>query len=211
MLTGLSAPTWCLVVLDVGADPVTGRRRQKSKDAHRTRKAAEAALRELSAAVDGGRYVERSTTTVGEYSDPDRPPSVGEYSDPDRPPSVHHPGYGPDRVPPAESGRVPPRRRRPRPAGHGHRRPGSPAQRAVPRSANREILVAGSRLALAGLLRARPSRRTASDKQASGSRNQPQLARRSSKCPPPDAGSRDAVYASSIAKWLHGAKKCRWS
>jgi hypothetical protein len=94
-------------------------------------KAAEAALRELSAAVDGGRYVERSTTTVGEYSDPDRPPSV------------HHPGHGPDRVPPAESGRVPPRRRRPRPAGHGHRRPGSPAQRAVPRSANREILVAG--------------------------------------------------------------------
>jgi integrase len=60
--------TWTVVV-DVGPDPVTGRRRQKSKGGFRTRKAAEAGLRELSAAVDGGRYVERSTTTVGEYLD----------------------------------------------------------------------------------------------------------------------------------------------
>jgi integrase len=56
-------------VLDVGPDPVTGRRRQKSKGGHRTRKAAEAALRELSAAVDARRYVERSTTTVSNYLD----------------------------------------------------------------------------------------------------------------------------------------------
>jgi integrase len=60
--------TWTVVV-DVGPDPVTGRRRQKSKGGFRTRKAAEAGLRELSAAVDGGRYVERSTTTVGDYLD----------------------------------------------------------------------------------------------------------------------------------------------
>jgi integrase len=60
--------TWTVVV-DVGPDPVTGRRRQKSKGGFRTRKAAEAGLRELSAAVDAGRYVERSTTTVGDYLD----------------------------------------------------------------------------------------------------------------------------------------------
>ncbi|MGH3442151.1 MAG: Arm DNA-binding domain-containing protein [Nitriliruptorales bacterium] len=46
----------------------TGRRRQKSKGGFRTRKAAEAALRELVASVDAGRYVERSTRTVADYS-----------------------------------------------------------------------------------------------------------------------------------------------
>ena len=56
-------------MLDVGPDPVTGRRRQTSKGGYRTRKAAEAALRELSTAVDARRYVERSTTTVGDYLD----------------------------------------------------------------------------------------------------------------------------------------------
>jgi integrase len=60
--------TWTVVV-DVGPDPVTGRRRQKSKGGYRTRKAAETALRELSAAVDARQYVDRSTTTVGEYLD----------------------------------------------------------------------------------------------------------------------------------------------
>lgn len=60
--------TWT-VVLDVARDPVTGRRRQKSKGGFRTRKAAEAALRELVASVDAGRYVERSTRTVGDYLD----------------------------------------------------------------------------------------------------------------------------------------------
>lgn len=57
------------VVLDVGPDPVTGRRRQKSKGGYRTRKAAEAALRELVASVDAGQVVARSTKTVGEYLD----------------------------------------------------------------------------------------------------------------------------------------------
>jgi uncharacterized protein (DUF433 family) len=56
-------------VLDVGPDPATGRRRQKWKGGFRTRKAAEAALRELSASVDSGRYVQRSTTSVGDYLD----------------------------------------------------------------------------------------------------------------------------------------------
>jgi integrase len=60
--------TWS-VVLDVGPDPATGRRRQKWKGGFRTRKAAEAALRELTASVDSGRYVERSTTSVGYYLD----------------------------------------------------------------------------------------------------------------------------------------------
>ena len=60
--------TWS-VVLDVGPDPATGKRRQKWKGGFRTRKAAEAALRELAAGVDAGRYVERSTKTVGEYLD----------------------------------------------------------------------------------------------------------------------------------------------
>lgn len=57
------------VVLDVGPDPVTGRRRQKSKGGYRTRKAAEAALRELVASVDAGHVVARSTKTVGDYLD----------------------------------------------------------------------------------------------------------------------------------------------
>src|SRR5690606_9128721 len=57
------------VVLDVGPDPVTGRRRQKSKGGYRTRKAAEAALRELVASVDAGQVVARSTKTVGDYLD----------------------------------------------------------------------------------------------------------------------------------------------
>jgi integrase len=58
--------TWS-VVLDVGPDPATGRRRQKWKGGFRTRKAAEAALRELTTSVDSGRYVERSTTSIGDY------------------------------------------------------------------------------------------------------------------------------------------------
>jgi hypothetical protein len=49
--------------------PGTGRRRQKSKGGFRTRRAAEAALRELVAGVDAGRYVERSTRTVGDSLD----------------------------------------------------------------------------------------------------------------------------------------------
>src|SRR5918994_2152393 len=60
--------TWS-VVLDVGPDPATGKRRQKWKGGFGTRKTAEAALRELVAGVDAGRYVERSTKTVGEYLD----------------------------------------------------------------------------------------------------------------------------------------------
>ncbi|MGH2477783.1 MAG: Arm DNA-binding domain-containing protein, partial [Candidatus Limnocylindrales bacterium] len=60
--------TWT-IVLDVGPDPVTGRRRQMSKGGFPTRKAAETALRELATSIDAGRFVERSTKTVGEYLD----------------------------------------------------------------------------------------------------------------------------------------------
>ena len=57
------------MILDVGPNPATGRRRQQWKGGYKTRKAAEAGLRELMAAVDGGQHVARSATTVGEYLD----------------------------------------------------------------------------------------------------------------------------------------------
>ena len=57
------------MILDVGPNPATGRRRQQWKGGYKTRKAAEAGLRELMAAVDSGQHVTRSATTVGEYLD----------------------------------------------------------------------------------------------------------------------------------------------
>jgi integrase len=58
--------TWT-VILDVGRDPATGKRRQRWKGGYKTRKAAEAALRELMAEVDQGNYVARSSVTVADY------------------------------------------------------------------------------------------------------------------------------------------------
>jgi hypothetical protein len=52
--------TWT-VILDVGRDPATGKRRQRWKGGYKTRKAAEAGLRELMAEVDQGTYVARSS------------------------------------------------------------------------------------------------------------------------------------------------------
>jgi integrase len=57
---------WAFVV-DVGIDPVTGKRRQRTKGGFPTRKAAEAAMREVLNSVDEGSYVSRSTLKVGEY------------------------------------------------------------------------------------------------------------------------------------------------
>jgi integrase len=58
--------TWT-VILDVGRDPATGKRRQRWKGGYKTRKAAEAALRELMAEVDKGTYVARSSVTLADY------------------------------------------------------------------------------------------------------------------------------------------------
>ena len=58
--------TWT-VILDVGRDPATGKRRQRWKGGYKTRKAAEAALRELMAEVDQGTYVVRSSVTLADY------------------------------------------------------------------------------------------------------------------------------------------------
>jgi hypothetical protein len=54
-------------MLDAGPDPATGTRRQRWKGGDKTRKAAEAALRELAAEVGAGTYIARSALTVGDY------------------------------------------------------------------------------------------------------------------------------------------------
>lgn len=51
--------TWTFVV-DVGRDPVTGKRKQKSKGGFRRKRDAEAALRKLLSEVDENRYIEPS-------------------------------------------------------------------------------------------------------------------------------------------------------
>jgi integrase-like protein/Arm domain-containing DNA-binding protein len=55
------------LILDVARDPATGRRRQRWNGGYRTRKAAEAGLRELMAEVDQGMYVARSSVTLADY------------------------------------------------------------------------------------------------------------------------------------------------
>ena len=54
-------------VADAGRDPATGRRRQRSKGGFRTRKAAEAAMREYLHARESGQLTEHTSATVGEY------------------------------------------------------------------------------------------------------------------------------------------------
>jgi hypothetical protein len=54
-------------VADAGREPATGRRRQRSKVGFRTRKAAEAAMREYLHARESGQLTERTSATVGEY------------------------------------------------------------------------------------------------------------------------------------------------
>ena len=58
--------TWTYVA-DAGRDPVTGRRRQRSKGGFASKKAAEAALREFLHAHESGQLVPVSTTSLGEY------------------------------------------------------------------------------------------------------------------------------------------------
>jgi integrase len=57
---------WAFVV-DVGRDPATGKRRQKTKGGFPTRVAAERALRQVLGRVDTGSYVPETTVTLGEY------------------------------------------------------------------------------------------------------------------------------------------------
>ncbi len=57
------------VVLDVGRDPQTGKRRQKWHSGYRTKREAEAALAELVGNVNRGTYVERTRQTLNEFVD----------------------------------------------------------------------------------------------------------------------------------------------
>lgn len=58
--------TWEYVI-DVGKDPKTGKRRQRSKGGFTTRRAAQRAMREALTALDGGLYVDASKLTVAAY------------------------------------------------------------------------------------------------------------------------------------------------
>lgn len=57
---------WCVVV-DVGRDPVTNKRRQKWHSGYDRKKDAETKLSEILTSLDGQSYVEPSKLTVGEF------------------------------------------------------------------------------------------------------------------------------------------------
>jgi integrase len=57
---------WSFVV-DLGPDPATGRRRQARRSGFATKKAAEAALRDLATAAEAGTSVSRSRITVSQF------------------------------------------------------------------------------------------------------------------------------------------------
>ena len=56
-------------MLDVGQGPVTGKRRQKVEGWLPHSEGGRGRVADLAASVDAGRYVERSTRTVGGYLD----------------------------------------------------------------------------------------------------------------------------------------------
>ena len=58
--------SWSLVV-DVGRDPETGKRRQTWRSGFRTRREAERGLTELLGRLEGGAYVEASRETVADF------------------------------------------------------------------------------------------------------------------------------------------------
>jgi integrase len=58
--------TWAYVV-DVGRDPATGRRQQRTKGGFRTKREAERALAEVVRALGEGTYVARDPQTLGEW------------------------------------------------------------------------------------------------------------------------------------------------
>ena len=57
---------WCVVV-DVGRDPETGKRRQSWKSGFRTRRDAERGLTDLLGRLEGGGFVEPTRQTVGDF------------------------------------------------------------------------------------------------------------------------------------------------
>ncbi|WP_374721464.1 Arm DNA-binding domain-containing protein [Peribacillus tepidiphilus] len=58
--------TWTYVV-DIGKDPFTGKRKQKTKGGYKRKKDAEAAIRKLLSEVDEGRYIEPSKEAFSSY------------------------------------------------------------------------------------------------------------------------------------------------
>jgi hypothetical protein len=58
--------TWT-IVYDEGADPVTGKRRQRSRSGFRTKAAAQEALNESLSAMSSGSYVAPHRQTVAEF------------------------------------------------------------------------------------------------------------------------------------------------
>ncbi len=56
------------VVVELGRDPETGKRRQKWHSGYRTKKEAEAALAELVGSVNRGVYVEKTRQTLAEFA-----------------------------------------------------------------------------------------------------------------------------------------------
>lgn len=54
----------CSVVLDVGRDPQTGKRRQKWHGGYRTKREADAALAELVGNVNRGTYMAKTRLTL---------------------------------------------------------------------------------------------------------------------------------------------------
>ncbi|MGG0412579.1 Arm DNA-binding domain-containing protein [Peribacillus simplex] len=58
--------TWSYIV-DIGRDPITGKRRQKTKSDFPRQKDAEAALRKILNELDEDRYVETSKESFSSY------------------------------------------------------------------------------------------------------------------------------------------------
>lgn len=55
--------------VDIGKDPITGKRKQKSKSGFKTKKEAQSALAELIASVEKGTYVEKRKTKFREFAE----------------------------------------------------------------------------------------------------------------------------------------------
>ncbi|MED4533587.1 Arm DNA-binding domain-containing protein [Metabacillus fastidiosus] len=54
-------------IIDIGKDPVTGKRRQRTKGGFRRQKDAEVALRKILTEIDENRYVEPSNESFSSY------------------------------------------------------------------------------------------------------------------------------------------------
>ena len=61
-----SKGSWTIVI-DIGRDPKTGKRRQQWHTVHGTKRDAERALREMLHSLETGAYVKPSRITIGEW------------------------------------------------------------------------------------------------------------------------------------------------